>query len=158
MSQSIAQTSERAWQCIQRGHLGKAWELLNAPVKQLKDTEFERGGADLLSLFGYTIALLLKKREEGIQMCKRAISMDSLNSRHFYLLGRIYLDVNARTKARDIWLDGQRIDPNNALIYNALQEVERRAKPVFPFLRRSHPLNKALGRIRHRMKKKGSGS
>lgn len=154
MSESLVEISQKGWTLIQRGKLDQACQLLYGSVQEHKDNPSIRGYADVLSMYGFCVAMLLHKRKEGIQFCKRAISLDRMNSRHYYLLGQIYQTGNAVKLAIETFRKGLSVDPKDKLIKAALDKVDRRQKPVLGFLPRRNPVNRMLGQLRHNLTQK----
>jgi hypothetical protein len=61
-------------------------------------------------------------------------------------------------KERDYFTKAYRMDNTNAPAALELSRMGVRKKPVIPFLGRNHPLNKYLGKLRHRLKEKQAGN
>ena len=74
----------------------------------------------------------------------------------FYLnIGRAYLSGNKRRAAIEAFREGLKYDRQNREILFELGQLGRRGQPVFPSLKRGHPINKYLGRIRHALQRLG---
>jgi len=111
----------------------------------------------VLSYYGYLTAAAGKKRGEGINTCKEALKL--LKKSHYkfnatcpalYLnLGRAYLAVGDRKRAFDAFHKGLARDKKNADLLWELKKLGIRRPPVISFLKRTNPLNRFLGRIRH---------
>jgi tetratricopeptide (TPR) repeat protein len=89
----------------------------------------------------------------AINLCQEAVRLDPKNSDHFLRLGTIYLIGGKRKEAIRIFQLGLRIGRNPA-ISRWLQYLGHRSKPVLPFLSRTNPLNKYLGKIKMNLSRK----
>ncbi|GBD98647.1 hypothetical protein BMS3Abin07_00671 [bacterium BMS3Abin07] len=105
---------------------------------------------DMLSGYGMCIALERGKVTDGIDLCLKAIAHDPENVFHYLNLGKIYLKDRKRAVAIDIFRKGLRLRVNNehtSEINAILERLGTRKRPVFPFLKRSHFLNRYIGYI-----------
>lgn len=114
----------------------------------------------ILSYFGCLTALVEGNHDEGINACKSAIR--SLEAKvpfgqeffypSFYLnLGRANLAAGRRKEAVMAFRKGLRADRENRELLEELGKLGIRRKPVASFLRRSHPINKYMGLLFHRL-------
>jgi tetratricopeptide (TPR) repeat protein len=99
---------------------------------------------------------LCTAREEGefvnaVMLCRQVIRDDPDNPTHYLNLGRIYLHAGRRNAAIQTLRGGFRIAPHPTL-HALLESLGFRQRPPLPFLQRQHPLNKFLGRLRHRLR------
>lgn len=115
----------------------------------------------LLSYCGYLIAVVDRKPKEGTLMCDRAIgvlkrstTVDSVFFLPlFYLhLGRAYLRGERKKAALKAFGSGLKYDHTDKDLLSEIESLGIRKRPVVPFLKRSHPLNKHLGRLRHKLR------
>ncbi len=104
----------------------------------------------LQSFLGFCIACERGKIKEAIGLCERALQADSQNIENYLNLGRVYLRAGLKTKAIETFRKGLEVDKNPEIMAE-LQVLGTRKKPVFPFLPRSHFLNKYLGLILSRL-------
>jgi tetratricopeptide (TPR) repeat protein len=116
----------------------------------------------LLSYFGCLEAIMNRKYSFGIETCLKAIKIfkrkSSIGEEHFhpvlYLnLGRAYLAAGKRKEAFDTFRKGLGYDSYNKELLNELSKLGVRTRPVIPFLKRSHPVNKYIGKLLHKVKK-----
>lgn len=107
---------------------------------------------DLPSLFfaylGYCLARS-GNRKKGLEVCRRAVSLDPYQAESFICLARCWIDDDKRREALDAIRRGLQIDPTNKPLKNLRRRLGRRRRPVLPFLQRNHPLNRTFGRVRH---------
>lgn len=117
------------------------------------------GNPFLLSYYGFLQAEVNRNFREGIEVCRRAL--EGLNERVpfgeeffypvFYLnLGRAYLAAGKKREAVAAFNRGLRIDSEDWELLAMMEELGTRRSPVFSFLRRSHFLNRYLGKFLHR--------
>lgn len=82
--------------------------------------------------------------EETIAMVEEALALEPRNAVHYLNLGRIQLLAGNRPQALDTFRRGARFDRSGE-IGRELESLGVRKRPVFPFLARSHPLNRYVG-------------
>lgn len=100
-----------------------------------------------LSQYALALAAHTKDIDQSIALCQEAVKQDPKNPDHFLRLGTIYLVANRKKEALRIFRLGLRVG-KNPNISRWLQVLGDRKKPVLPFLERSNPLNKYLGKLR----------
>lgn len=116
----------------------------------------------IYSYQGYLEAIVNKQYSKGVKTCRHAIDvlMEQMPlGKEFFLptlylnLGKAYLAANMLKDAYMSFKKGLEIDKNNEALFNELKSMGIRKKPPLPFLQRSNPLNKYLGRLLHQSKK-----
>jgi tetratricopeptide (TPR) repeat protein len=131
-------------EALKSGNTGAALEFLENAV------EVERN-----PLYCSSLALCLAKEKrnfkEAVSLCKEAIKKDPKNSIHFLNLGKIHILANQKKDALRILNMGLRYEENKEII-TELQGFGRRRPPVIPFLERSNPLNKYLGKLLYKQR------
>jgi tetratricopeptide (TPR) repeat protein len=131
-------------EALKSGNTGAALEFLEKAIK------LERN-----PLFCSSLALCLAKEKrdfkEAVSLCKEAIKKDPKNSIHFLNLGKIHILANQKKDALRILNMGLRYEDNREIIAE-LQRFGRRRPPVIPFLERSNPLNKYLGKLLYKQR------
>jgi tetratricopeptide (TPR) repeat protein len=111
----------------------------------------------LISFDGYLLAKVEKKNREGIEVCRKAI--ETLRTRipfgaeFFYPvlymnLGRAYLAADRKKEAVEAFNKGVSFDPENKELLWEMRKLGLRRKPVVPFIARSNPINKYIGKLR----------
>lgn len=105
--------------------------------------------ADGLSYYGLCVALVQRKFKGAIDLGRKAIELQFYNANHYVNLARIYVAAGNRKKGVETIEQGLRILPDDERLIAMREELGRRARPPVPFLSRSHPINKVIGRARH---------
>ena len=102
---------------------------------------------DHLSQYALALAAHTREIEPSIALCQEAVKKEPKNSEHFLRLGTVYLVAGRKKEAIRIFRLGLRVGKNPTIV-RWLQVLGDRKKPLFPFLSRTNPLNKYLGKIR----------
>ena len=96
------------------------------------------------------LAFCLAKEEgrykEAVALCMDARKEDPKNSDIYLNLGKVHLLAGNRKQAIQVFRLGLRLQRNSRIV-NELNVLGQRKSPPIPFLQRSHPLNKYLGKI-----------
>jgi hypothetical protein len=109
-------------------------------------------------------AIVENKSREGAGMCEEAISILRKSKSTdtvfllplFYLhLGKGHLKSDRKVPAINAFQEGLKLDSCNRALLSEIKAIGARKAPVIPFLKRSNPINKYLGRLRHDLKKRG---
>jgi tetratricopeptide (TPR) repeat protein len=114
----------------------------------------------LLSYYGYLDAIVNKNYERGMDLCKTAVAIFKEESREegslrhegfhavLYLhLGRTYLAGGIKKSAVKAFKQGLEADPKDPYLLSEVRRIGIRRKPIFPFLKRSNPINKYIGML-----------
>lgn len=144
MSSKYLQAIRTAMAAADRGDFATALRVLRAVYEE------QDAPADGLSLFGLCLALVEKKTKPGIELCKRAIDLQSYDARHRVNLIRIYLAQNSRRKAVEVLEEGLRQLPDDSALLKMRVEMKYRQRSAIPFLKRDNPLNAFLGKMRRK--------
>ncbi len=112
--------------------------------------------AFLLSYYGSLDAVVNKNYDRGVDYCKTAIEIirEEVLWGHeafypiFYLnLGRAHLAAGAKKNAAEAFKKGLQADPEDSELLREVRRLGMRRKPAIPFLKRSHPMNKYIGKL-----------
>lgn len=113
-----------------------------------------------LSHYGYLIAAVEKRVKEGYRICDDALKAlsrsQSLDKAFFYPIfylnfGRTCILANRRMAAIAAFQDGLKYDRTNKELLSEMNLIGVRKPPVIPFLDRNNPINKQMGKLRHRL-------
>jgi len=133
-----------------------AFRLLSTALEHYPDDPF------ILSYYGCLDAIANKNHREGIETCLLAIDTlkrkvpfgEDLFFPVFYLnLGRAYLAAGKRKEAMDAFNTGLMIDGQQKDLLWETRKLGIRRKPPVPFLKRSNPINRYIGKMLHALKK-----
>lgn len=133
-----------------------ALRLLSDALEQYPGDPF------LLSYYGCLDAVANKNYSSGIDTCLLAI--ENLRKKVpfgeevlypvFYLnLGRAYLAAGKKKEALDTFRKGIAIDRGDKELQWEIKRLGLRRPPAVPFLERSNPINKLIGKMLHTVKK-----
>ncbi len=148
-----------------------ATEYLKAARVQLRDGRFKEAYTIVLkacnvhpthplvlSYYGWLQAVVDKKPRSGVTFCRRAFTNFKTADPHaagsvypvLYLnLGRTLLLSGRKKEALESFGRGLSYDRCHRELKKEMNALGIRRKPVLPFLSRSNPLNKLLGKVRH---------
>jgi tetratricopeptide (TPR) repeat protein len=141
---------------LKRKKYESALKLVTAALEQYPDEPI------LLSYHGYLEALVNKNYTRGINTCLKAREMvldKAISGRDFfnpvlYLnLGRAYLAAGNKEDAFEAFRMGLIFGNENEDLLCEIREIGMRRKPIVPFLQRSNPLNKYIGKVLHSLYK-----
>lgn len=114
----------------------------------------------LLSFSGYLEAKVFKNYRQGINACKDAITILGPKvpfGREFFLpllylnLGKAYLEADKKRSAVISFQKGLSMDPDDIDLISEMKKLGERKAPPIPFLDRRNPLNKYIGKVRHKV-------
>lgn len=140
---------------FQRKNHKSAIQLLTVALEQYPNDPF------LLSYYGCLEAILNKNYKLGIETCSKAIKMFKGKTPFgqeffypvFYLnLGKTYLAAGNKKGAIEAFYKGLTYDYENKDLLREIKKLGMRGRPVMSFLPRSHPINKYIGMILHKLK------
>jgi len=100
-----------------------------------------------LSQYALALAAHTREIEPSIILCQEAVKLEPKNPEHFLRLGTVYLVAGRKKEAIRIFRLGLRVG-KHPTISRWLQVLGDRKKPVLPFLDRTNPINKYLGKLR----------
>ena len=137
---------------LKRKKYESALKLVTAALEQYPDEPI------LLSYYGYLEAIVNKNYTRGINTCLKAreiVLEKAISGRDFfnpvlYLnLGRAYLAAGSKEDAFEALRMGLIFGNENEDLLCELRELGMRKKPIVPFLQRSNPVNKYIGKVLH---------
>src|SRR4030042_3552432 len=139
-----------------RNNQKEALKLLTNALEHYPNNPF------IWSYQGCLDAIVDKKYSKGVNTCRHAFKIlkeqmpfgEEFFFPILYLnMGKAYLAANKRKEAYASFKKGLEIDTGNRNLLNELKKLGIRRQPSFPFLKRSHPLNKHIGKLSHKLKK-----
>ncbi len=103
-----------------------------------------------LSYTGLLAAVAEKRFGDGEMLCQEALGLKCNHAQLYLNLAEVYEHAGRTAEAIDTLQKGLISAGRDYRIRRALERLGVRWPPVFAFLHRGHPLNRALGRLRHR--------
>lgn len=103
-----------------------------------------------MSWYGLTLVLVEKNSLLGIELCDQALRAVGPDPELLLNLARVHLALNQRERAVRAILRGLEAFPDHPGLIAARDGIGIRRPPVISFLSRDNPLNRILGRLRHR--------
>ena len=160
MSERFAFTREEPVRLARRGLLmcrGGNW----AEGLELLGRAFDAGGdhafpGTVYSFLGYGLAREYQKYRQGLSLCEHALRIQPEEVENHLNMARTLVVMNRRLQALGIINRGLAVAPRNAALRELRLSLGVRRSPVLTFLRRSHPLNRMLGRLRQGLRANGS--
>lgn len=125
------------------------WE--EALVNARRALEISPQNPFYLSYSGLLAALAENPDLDAEKLCKEAVAMKHNNAQLYLNLAQVYLQAGHTTDAIATLEKGLISTGRDVRIRRALKRIGLRREPVLSFLRRSHPLNRTLGKLRHRL-------
>ena len=102
-----------------------------------------------MSWYGVTLVLVERNLSLGVSLCDQAVRPGP-DPELLLNLARVHLALNQRERAVRAVERGLLAAPGDEPLRSALRALGTRRTPVLPFLDRGNPLNRMLGRLRHR--------
>lgn len=100
-----------------------------------------------LSYYGLSLARAGLSSRLAVQACRTAVTKQPEDPVLHLNLGRVHLICGKLAAAFRSFEHGLALAPDNEPLRRELARIERRRRPVFPFLPRAHPLNHWVGRM-----------
>ncbi|MFL5263262.1 MAG: tetratricopeptide repeat protein [Anaeromyxobacteraceae bacterium] len=106
--------------------------------------------ARLMSWYGLTLVLVEKNSNLGILYCDQALRLAGPEPELLLNQARAHLGLGQRERAVKAIQRGLATSPDDEALRMAQASMGWRRKPVLPCFGRANPLNRWLGRLRHR--------
>jgi predicted Zn-dependent protease len=104
-----------------------------------------------LSYTGLLAALAEKRYGDAEALCQEALGMRHNHAQLYLNLAEVYQQCGRTQDAISTLEKGLVSAGRDFRIRRALEKIGTRREPMLSFLHRSHPLNKTLGKLRHRI-------
>jgi len=115
-----------------------------------KAAKLEKNNPYYMSYLGVVMARSEQKWAEAEKLCDSAVRMKRNQAQLYLNLAEVYAEAGRRDDAVETLQAGLKFARRDVRLNLALNRLAQRRAPVFTFLSRRHPLNKNLGRLRHR--------
>jgi hypothetical protein len=148
---------ENGLELLRQGKPKEAAAAFHAGMQALSHTAAERGRMRCLSFYGYSLALAGESTSDALRACEVAARRAFFDPDVLLNLGRVYDIVGRTTLALATFERGLKIDSRHVDLRQEIERIERRGRPVFPFLGRNHALNQMLGKMRASFGRSGGG-
>jgi len=112
--------------------------------------QVDRANPRYRSHYGLGLALVERRFDRALELCRSAAKEEFFNPELYHNLARVHMAFGYKSEAIRYLRRGLMIDPAHAGLATDLEQLGRRQPAVLPFLPRSHPVNRWLGRLRHR--------
>lgn len=104
-----------------------------------------------LSYTGLLAAMAEKRFGDAESLCREAVGMKHNHAQLYLNLADVYIQAGRTSEAIATLEKGLVSSGRDFRIRRALERLGVRREPVLAFLHRSHPFNRTLGRLRHRL-------
>lgn len=135
-------------ECLKRMRDGHAEEALGHARRAL-------GAAPknpfYLSYTGLLAAVADRRFGDAVNLCTEALNLKCNHAQLYLNLAEVYQQAGRTSDAIEVLEKGLVSAGRDFRIRRALERLGVRRAPVFAFLHRNHPLNRMLGRLRHRL-------
>jgi tetratricopeptide (TPR) repeat protein len=111
--------------------------------------ELERNNPYFLSYFGLSLALAERKWADAERLCESALPLKRNQAQLYLNLAEVCLLAGKRRDAVETLEVGLQHASRDVRLRRMSESLGVRTQSVLSFLDRRHPLNRALGRIRH---------
>jgi len=103
-----------------------------------------------MSWYGVTLVLVERNITLGISLCDQALRVSPTEPEYLLNSARVHLAMHQRQRAARAITRGLEAWPDHPELQAAQLALGTRRAPVIPFLSRDNPVNRMLGRMRHR--------
>jgi tetratricopeptide (TPR) repeat protein len=134
-------------ECARRDELDRALQLLSK-AGELKPAMDTFPGL-FYSYFGYCLAKLRGKLDEGLRLCDHAVKLQFYEAENHFNHARVLLLRGERRAAVRALAMGEKFDPYHIGIAALRAEIGVRGPRTIEGLARGHVVNRMLGHLRH---------
>ena len=111
-----------------------------------------------MSWYGLTLVVVERNSNLGVLLCDQALRSAGTDPDLLLNQARVHLALNQRERTIRAIQRGLELWPMHHGLQRARDSLGWRRRPVLPFLDRNSPLNRLLGRLRHRFSRRGGAS
>ncbi|WP_373049592.1 hypothetical protein [Vulgatibacter sp.] len=133
---------DAAWDRGDRATAHEAWRA----AQQLDGND-----PRVLSRLGLSLTLVARDEYKGVAFCEEAVRRGLVDADALWRLAVVYETTFQKERAVRAVRQGLAIDTHHPGLVSMIERLGVRRPPVLSFLKRSHPLNKYLGMLRHRL-------
>lgn len=122
-----------------------------ALAKLQRAVELDKQNPLYVSYLGLMLALAQKKYGDAEQLCHTALRMKRGEVQSYLNLAEVYIQAGKKGDAVEALTVGLQYTKRDVRLIRGLRKLGVRRPPVFPFLERTHFLNRHVGKLRHRV-------
>lgn len=111
-----------------------------------------------LSYGGLLLATEEGDVKTGLGWCERAVEIAFYDPQMYINLARLHERTGWKSQAAAVLRRGLRIDPGNERLLAEIDRISPRTPDAIPSLPRTHPVNKAIGKLRAEIRAKNGKS
>src|SRR5712672_2586243 len=112
--------------------------------------ELEKNNPYYMSYLGVVLARSEHKWGEAEKLCDGAVRLKRNQAQLYLNLAEVYATAGRKDDAVETLQAGLKYARRDVRLNLAINRLVERRPPVFSFLSRRHPLNRQIGRLRHR--------
>ena len=112
--------------------------------------QLEKSNPYYMSYLGVVLARSEEKWAEAEKLCDSAVRLKRNQAQLYLNLAEVYTTAGRRDDAVETLQAGLKYARRDVRLNLAINRLVQRRSPVFSFLSRRHPLNRQIGRLRHR--------
>lgn len=142
--QSIEDLLASGDECWSQGDRPRAHDLFRAAQ------QVDGNDPRVLSRLGLSLTLVARDEYKGVAFCEEALRRGGEDVEALYRLALVYQATFQKERAVRAVRRGLELDNGHEGLVSLIHVLGVRRPPIFPFLKRSNPLNKYLGMLRHR--------
>ena len=130
---------------LRKGYAAEALEYLQQAARLKQQNPY------YLSFLGVSTARAQQKWAVSVELCKTAGNLRRNEAQLYLNLAEVYVSAGRREDAIATLDTGLKYCGPDARIKRMRGKLGRRGSPILPFLERGNPLNRSLGKLRHRV-------
>jgi tetratricopeptide (TPR) repeat protein len=142
----------RGKELLEKGRAAEAFDYFRT-AHTLDD-----GNPRYRSFYGLGLALVERRFNEGLELCRSAAKEEFFNPDLYHNLAQVHLAFGFKAEGIRYVRRGLMIDPGHAGMCEELRRLGVRRAPLLSFLPRRHAFNRWLGRLRHRKVQDGDAA
>jgi predicted Zn-dependent protease len=130
---------------LRDGHPDEALAYIRGAVESAPTNPF------YLSYAGLLTALAEERFGDAERLCREALQLRRSHPQLYLNLAEVYQTAGRPQEAIEVLEKGLTSTGRDRRIRRALEKLGRRRAPVFAFLHRNNPVNRLIGKWRHRL-------
>jgi len=139
---------EKGLATLRAGETLEAMAFFEAAMRQHHAKTQARPHMKYQSFFGLCMARLKGNKTKALRLCREAADAEFYDPDVFLNLGRVALMTGDRRTAYHAFQRGLHLDRGHVELRGEIRRMGIRKRPLFTFLQRDSPLNRAVGKLR----------